>query len=87
MGLRGTEVAKEAADVILVDDNFASIVVGVEEGRVIFDNLKKTIAYTLTHLLPEMVPIILSICFGVPQGLTTLQICGFIWGWGGVAWM
>jgi len=52
MGDRGSEVAKEASDVILVDDNFASIVRGIERGRVLFDNLKKTIAYTLTHLLP-----------------------------------
>lgn len=52
MGNRGSEVAKEASDVVLVDDNFASIVRGIERGRVLFDNLKKTIAYTLTHLLP-----------------------------------
>lgn len=52
MGQRGSEVAKEASDVVLVDDNFAAIVNGIEEGRVLFDNLKKTIAYTLTHLMP-----------------------------------
>lgn len=81
MGKRGTEVAKEAADVILVDDNFATIVIGIEEGRLIFDNLKKTIAYTLTHLAPEILPVLLTICFGLPPGLTTLQICkaGGIW--------
>ena len=45
MGIAGSEVAKNAADMILVDDNFASIVDGVEEGRIIFDNLKKSIAY------------------------------------------
>lgn len=74
MGQRGSEVAKEAANVVLVDDNFASIVRGIEEGRVLFDNLKKTIAYTLTHLLPEILPVILTIIAGLPAGLTTLQI-------------
>lgn len=59
MGISGNEVAKAAADMILMDDNFASIVLGIQLGRVLFDNLKKTIAYTLTHLLPELVPILL----------------------------
>jgi len=44
MGLEGTDVAKEAADMILLDDNFASIVVGVLEGRLLYDNLKKVIS-------------------------------------------
>ena len=50
MGISGTQIAKDAADIILLDDNFASIVNGVEEGRLIFDNLKKSIAYTLSSL-------------------------------------
>ena len=52
----GSDVAKNAADMILLDDNFASIVNGVEEGRLIFDNLKKSIAYTLTSNIPEIIP-------------------------------
>ena len=52
MGIMGSEVAKHAANVILMDDDFSSIVKGIEEGRVLFDNLTKTIAYTLAHALP-----------------------------------
>merc|ERR1712172_316032 len=54
MGIAGSDVSKQAADMILLDDSFASIVTGVEEGRLIFDNLKKSIAYTLTSNIPEI---------------------------------
>jgi sodium/potassium-transporting ATPase subunit alpha len=54
------------------DDNFASIVVGVREGRTIFDNLTKTIAYTCTHLWPEAVPLLLTLAFGFPLALSAL---------------
>ncbi len=74
MGVNGSEVAREASDVILMDDNFASIVLGVEAGRVLFDNLKKTIAYTLCHLAPEVVPVLLTLAFGFPPLLSSLQI-------------
>lgn len=59
MGLNGSAVAKEAADVVLLDDNFASIVIGIKEGRLLFDNLKKSIGYTLAHLTPEVLPVLI----------------------------
>lgn len=74
MGITGTEVAKEAADMILSDDNFASIVNGVEEGRIIFDNLKKSIAYTLSSNIPEILPFLLNQTMGIPLPLTTVMI-------------
>ena len=48
-----------AADIVLLDDNFASIVIGIKEGRLLFANLKKSIAYSLAHLVPEVVPVLL----------------------------
>ena len=66
MGIAGSDVAKHAADMILMDDNFASIVTGIEEGRLIFDNLKKSIAYTLTSSVPEMLPLLSCIIFSIP---------------------
>ncbi|XP_032530013.1 sodium/potassium-transporting ATPase subunit alpha-like [Danaus plexippus] len=74
MGINGTEVSKQAADMILLDDNFASIVLGIQEGRRIFDNLKKTIAYTLTSNTPEMLPFVLYACFGLPLPMPLILI-------------
>merc|ERR1711953_814799 len=74
MGIAGSDVSKQAADLILLDDNFASIVTGVEEGRLIFDNLKKSIAYTLTSNIPEISPFLLFILADVPLPLGTVTI-------------
>ena len=61
---------------ILLDDNFASIVKGIEEGRIIFDNLKKTIAYILTANVPQLTPFFLYFFLGFPLPLTTvLMLC------------
>ncbi|MEJ5187361.1 MAG: cation transporting ATPase C-terminal domain-containing protein, partial [Candidatus Geothermincolales bacterium] len=74
MGKGGTDVAKEAADMILVDDNFASIVAAVEEGRAIFDNIRRFITYILASNIPEIVPFILMVMFKIPLPLTIIQI-------------
>merc|ERR1712226_1018401 len=74
MGIAGSDVSKQAADMILLDDNFASIVTGVEEGRLIFDNLKKSIAYTLTSNIPEISPFLMFILLSIPLPLGTVTI-------------
>merc|ERR1719387_2249591 len=70
----GSDVPKNAADMLLLDDHFSSIVNGVEEGRLIFDNLKKSIAYTLSSNIPEITPFIFFIVFQVPLPLSTVLI-------------
>jgi len=74
MGITGTDVAKEAADMILLDDNFATIVNAVEEGRAIFENIRKFITYIFAHLTPEVVPYMLFILFRTPLPITVMQI-------------
>jgi len=74
MGITGTDVAKEAADMILLDDNFATIVNAIEEGRAIFENIKKFIIYIFAHLTPEAVPYILFVLLRIPLPLTVMQI-------------
>src|SRR5574341_158415 len=74
MGLSGTDVAKEAADMVLLDDNFATIVNAVEEGRAIFENIRKFITYIFAHLTPEAVPYILYAIFNIPLPITVMQI-------------
>ena len=69
---KGTDVSKEAAKMILLDDNFASIVNGVKEGRVIFDNLKKTIAYVSTATLPQVSPMFIAVIWRIPNPLSPL---------------
>ena len=74
MGLSGTDVAKEAADVVLLDDNFASIVNAIEEGRAVFDNIRKFLAYILTSNIPELVPYLAHVLARIPLPLTVIQI-------------
>jgi sodium/potassium-transporting ATPase subunit alpha len=74
MGIGGTDVAREAAQIILLDDNFASIVSGVAEGRTIFDNIGKFTNYVLVSNGPEILPYLIYILFPVPLALTIIQI-------------
>lgn len=74
MGVVGTDVAKEAADMVLLDDNFATIVAAVEEGRVIYDNIRKFIKYTMTSNSGEIWVMLLAPFLGMPLPLLPLQI-------------
>jgi magnesium-transporting ATPase (P-type) len=74
MGICGADVAKDAADMVLMDDRFVSIVEGIRQGRLIFDNLKKSIAYTLTSNIPEITPFLALILLQIPIPLETVMI-------------
>jgi sodium/potassium-transporting ATPase subunit alpha len=74
MGLSGTSVAREAADIVLLDDNFASIVHAIEEGRAVFENIRSFITYIFASNVAELVPYIGYILFDIPLPLAVMQI-------------
>jgi len=74
MGLKGSEAAKEAADLVLADDNFASIAAAVREGRTVYDNLKKVISWTLPTNAGESMVIVLALLLGLALPITAVQI-------------
>jgi len=74
MGVSGTDVAREASDMVLLDDSFASIVKAVESGRAIYENLRKFIVYVFAHNWAELVPYVLYATLGLPLPLLVVQI-------------
>ncbi|MBI5937976.1 MAG: cation-transporting P-type ATPase [Betaproteobacteria bacterium] len=74
MGRSGTDVAREAADLVLLDDHFATIVAAIEEGRAVYQNLRKFLTYILTSNIPEVVPYLAFVLFKIPLPLTVIQI-------------
>jgi Ca2+-transporting ATPase len=74
MGISGTDVAKGAADMVLTDDNYASIVAAIDQGRVIYSNIRKFVFYLLSCNLAEILVILLAILAGLPSPLTAIQL-------------
>lgn len=74
MGKSGTDVARAAADIVLLDDNFATIVAAIEEGRAVYDNIRKFLTYILSSNIPEIVPYLAFALFAIPLPLTVMQI-------------
>ena len=74
MGITGTDVAKEASDMILTDDNFATIVSAIKEGRTIYENIRKFITYIFSHETAEIVPFVMMVLFRIPLPITVMQI-------------
>jgi Ca2+-transporting ATPase len=74
MGISGTDVAREAADIVLLDDNFATIVQAVRYGRSVVTNIGRFITYVLASNVPEVLPFLAMVIAGIPAALTVLQI-------------
>jgi sodium/potassium-transporting ATPase subunit alpha len=74
MNISGSDVSKEAASMVLLDDNFASTVHGIEQGRLIFQNLKKSVQYTITHTMPEVMANLLYVVVPLPLPLSAILI-------------
>ncbi|KAG5184236.1 hypothetical protein JKP88DRAFT_208389 [Tribonema minus] len=74
MAITGSEVSREAASLVLLDDNFTSVVVGIKRGRIIFSNMKKAVCCTLGHIMGEIFPAILLLILGLPLGMSSFLI-------------
>jgi Ca2+-transporting ATPase len=74
MGLTGTDVAREAGDVILMQDNFAAMVTAIEEGRSVFENIRKFVTYIFSSNVPEILPFVFTSLFNIPLALSVKQI-------------
>lgn len=74
MGLSGTDVAKEASDMILTDDNFATIIQAIKQGRGIFENIKKTVHFLLSTNIGEIITVLIAFLIGIPTPLLAIQL-------------
>ena len=74
MGASGTDVAREAADIVFLNDSFASIVKAVESGRAIYENIRKFIVYVFSHNWAELIPFVLYATLGIPLPLLVVQV-------------
>mmetsp|Transcript_7445 Transcript_7445/g.11126 ORF Transcript_7445/g.11126 Transcript_7445/m.11126 type:complete len:1130 (+) Transcript_7445:49-3438(+) len=74
MAITGSEVSREAASLVLLDDNFCSVIVGIKRGRIIFSNMRKAVCYTLAHITGEVFPAILLLILGLPLGMSSFLI-------------
>lgn len=74
MGMNGTDVAREAADIVLTDDNFATIVTAVEQGRTVYQNIRKFMTYILSSNVAELLPFLLMVALKIPPALVIMQI-------------
>lgn len=74
MGMSGTDVAREAADIVLIDDNFATIVAAIEQGRAVYQNIRKFMTYILSSNVAEFLPFLFMVLFKIPPALVILQI-------------
>ena len=86
MGMSGTDVAREAADIVLFDDNFATIVSAIEQGRAVYQNIRKFITYIFASNVAELVPFLAMVIFKIPSALVVLQILAIDLGTDMISW-
>jgi Ca2+-transporting ATPase len=80
MGISGTDIAQKAADMTLTDDDFASIVNAFEEGRAVYDHIKRFLTYILASNIPEPIPFVISVMFNLPLSLRSCKSWQPMWG-------
>jgi len=74
MGITGTQVSKDASDIVLLDDNFATIITTIRQGRIVYDNIKKFIVFMLSVNFDEMIRVMFSFAMVIPVPMSAIQI-------------